>query len=317
MLLTLGGCAGNRPPKDPAGLERFEFTKLVMGVKARVVVYSPGEAPARAAAAAAFARMEDLDRILSDYRPDSELSLLPARAAGRWTELSPELSEVLRLARRISDLGDGAFDVTVGAMSREWRAARQEGRLPSPEALAAARAVSGWEKLELHTSESRARVAAPGMRLDLGGIGKGYAAREASRTLQALGARSHLVALAGDIVVGDAPPGADGWRIGIDLGRGSEGSIDLVNRAVSTSGDAAQFVEVDGVRYSHILDPRTGIGVTTRTACVVVAEDGAIADAAATAVCVLGADRGAALLRSLGVNGLVLEGDRRVRVGGW
>jgi thiamine biosynthesis lipoprotein len=313
ILLVLGGCRS--APRGAGALERFEFTKLVMGVKARVVVYSPGEERARAAAAAAFTRMEELEQIMSDYRPDSELSRLPGRAVGEWAGVSRELWEVLALARAVSEASGGAFDVTCGGLSRLWREGRREGRLPDAEALKAALAASGWQKLEVHPNEPAVRLAVHGMRLDLGGIGKGYAAREAAKVLREFGARSHLVALAGDVVVGDPPPGVGGWRIEIDLASGSEGFIELRNAAVSTSGDSEQYVEADGVRYSHILDPRTGLGVTRRVACVVVAEDGAVADALGTAVCVLGAERGEELACRFKASALVREGNGTRRIG--
>ena len=132
----------------------------------------------------------------------------------------------------------------------------------------------------------------PGMQLDLGGIAKGYAADEALATLRARGIKSALVAVGGDIAIGDAPPGQQGWRIGLEpVG----GELLLHNAAVSTSGDTEQFREIGGVRYSHIIDPKTGRGITSRIAVTVVARRGLEADPIATAISVLGEERGRAL----------------------
>lgn len=265
----------------------------------RIVVYAPDEETAVRACQAVFKRAADLEQIMSDYRPDSELMKLCSRAVGKWVRISRELFYVLQRAQKLASQTSGAFDVTVGNLVQLWRRARQLKKLPSETELAEARAKTGWQKMNLNVRLRIVRLQTAGMRLDLGGIAKGYACDEALKTLRRRRLPHALIEMGGDIVVGDAPPGQDGWRIDIALDDWERGVTSLNrpsfhgvhglrNAAVSTSGDTEQFVEIDGVRYSHIVDPRTGLGLTTRAMATVVARDGLTSDSLATAACVLG-----------------------------
>lgn len=285
----------------------------------RIVVYAPGEETAVRACQAVFKRAADLEQIMSDYRPDSELMKLCSRAVGKWGRVSRELFYVLQRAQKLASQTSGAFDVTVGNLVQLWRRARQLKKLPSEAELAEARAKTGWQKMNLNVRLRAVRLQTAGMRLDLGGIAKGYACDEALKIFRRRRLPHALIEMGGDIVVGDAPPGQDGWRIDIALddettmltGRQKDGrtggreektvrnpkftirnwrdpNSGLRNAAISTSGDTEQFVEIDGVRYSHILDPRTGLGLTTRAMATVTARDGLTSDSLATAACVLG-----------------------------
>ena len=278
---------------------RFEFAEPHMGTTARVVLYAVTETEARELATRAFARIAELDSRLSDYRPDTELMALCRAAGGPPVSVSEDLYTVLSSAQRISERTDGAFDVTVGPISRIWRRARATGQPPDAATLATARAFVGYGQIELLSGRT-VRLAKVGMLLDLGGIAKGYAAGEAVKTLRALGAPHVLVAIGGDIVAGDAPPGARGWRIAIaPLGpavRSNIAPLMLRAAAVSTSGDAEQHVEHQGTRYSHILTPLTGRAVEGQRGVSVRADDGLVADALATALSVLGYQRGLSLI---------------------
>lgn len=282
-----------------ARLERFEYAQIAMGVRARVELYAEGEHSAIAAAHAAFARIDALDRTLSDYMPTSELSQLSARSGGEPIEVSADLYRVLERSIEVSRASDGAFDVTIGPLVQLWRAARASGELPSAAAIDDARSRVDWRAIELDPQRRTARLAKRGMQLDVGAIGKGYAADAALETLRAAGITRCLVALSGDIRVGDPPPGRDGWRIASSVPEvdpaGPRG-LTFADRGISTSGDTEQFVEIGGARYSHIVDPRTGLGLTSRTSVVVIAPDATTADALATAACVLGPSAGLALV---------------------
>jgi FAD:protein FMN transferase len=298
MLLTLcalSACALQTPV--PATASRFEFTALRMGVKARVVLYGDHEESARAAAAAAFARIAELEAIMSDYRPDSELSRLSEAAIDRDVEVSQDLLLVLVRAREFSEASGGAFDVTIGPLSALWRSARAEGRLPGAEELREARERVGYPLMEINQGAATVRLRASGMKLDLGGIAKGYAVQEALTVLHEHGHARCLVALAGDIAVGDPPPGAQGWRIAVETCIGEPTAVVLSNACISTSGATEQFVEIGGVRYGHIIDSRTGLGSTRRTAAVVITPDGTEADALGTCLYLLGVEDAATLLR--------------------
>ncbi len=298
-LLLAAGCA--MPCRDGSPLRRFEFSQPQMGLPFRIVLYSVDEASGKAAAGAAFARISQLNGILSDYDADSELSRL-SRAAGeeRAVKLSDDLWNVLACAQALAQRTGGAFDVTVGPIVIQWRKARRENKLPPPTRLAEARAAVGWEKLRLDPRARTAKLLAPGMRLDLGAIAKGYAVDEAQKVLRARGITRALVAGGGDMAVSDPPPGQSGWRIEVaplDVTHAPPARFVLLRRrALATSGDVFQHVEIDGVRYSHIVDPRTGLGLTDHSLVTVIARDCMAADSLATAVSVLGPGEGIALV---------------------
>jgi thiamine biosynthesis lipoprotein len=270
-----------------------------MGTTFTITVWADDEAVARAAAREAFARAANLNRIMSDYLPSSELMKLCAGAGGPAVQVSPELFSVLERARRVSEETDGAFDVTVGPIVRLWRKARKSIRLPEREALEKARALTGWRMMTLDPRERKVRLEKAGMLLDLGGIAKGYTADEMLAVLKKHGLPRALVACGGDLRLGEPPPGKDGWAIDIDPVAPGEKPhrLTLKECAISTSGDASQFVEIDGVRYSHILDPRTGKPLTVRMSATVLAPDGITADSLTKAVAVLGPEKGFAVLK--------------------
>jgi thiamine biosynthesis lipoprotein len=268
-----------------------------MGLAVRIVLYAAHERPAREAARAAFARIEALDQIMSDYRADSELRRLERRS-GEWVPASTELFDVLERAVAIAHATDGAFDPSVGPLVALWREARTSGRMPPRAALDAAHARVGWRHIELDAMRRTVRLGMPDMRLDLGGIAKGYILQNALRTLRSHGISRALLEAGGDIVVGDAPPGREGWTIETPLADKvfRRRAARLTNAALATSGPTAQFVEIDGTRYSHVIDPHSGLGITNQFIACVIAEDAATADALATALTILGPDRATALL---------------------
>jgi thiamine biosynthesis lipoprotein len=282
---------------------RHEFREPHMGTQFRLVLYTPDEPSANAASRAAFDRIAQLDAMLSDYQPDSELMQLCAKAGGPPVPVSEELYFVLSRAIDTAKRSDGAFDPTVGPIIRLWRHARRQHKLPDPARIAEARKLVGYENVRVNAEDRTVELLKARMQLDLGGIAKGYAADEAMAVLKKHGVTRALVAASGDIVVSDPPPGESGWTIGIAPPEGAtkppRDFLLLRNTAVSTSGDTEQFVEIDGRRYSHIVDPATGLGLTNRLQVTVVAATGTASDSLATAVCVLGVDRGLKLIESL------------------
>ncbi|MCW5941776.1 MAG: FAD:protein FMN transferase [Fimbriimonadaceae bacterium] len=284
--------------REPEPVERrFEYSRVSMGVRVNVTLYAQDEALAERAAVAAFERFDALEAIFSDYRPDSEAMKLCDRAIEAPVAASEDLVRVLRRSLELAKRSDGAFDPTVGPLVRLWREARKTGRLPGAAAIEAARAQTGWQYVRV--DGNRVSIAKRGLRLDFGGVAKGDACDQALAAITERGVRRAMVEAGGDIALSDPPPGTKGWRIAI-LGRDGPPEV-LANTAISTSGDAAQFVEIDGVRYSHIVDPRTGIGMTNRLQATVIAPRGLTTDPLATAVCVLGEEAGSALARREGV----------------
>jgi thiamine biosynthesis lipoprotein len=273
-----------------------------MGVEVRIVLYADADPSAQRAARAAFHRIAQLEDVMSDYRSESEVRRLEGRVES-WVPVSDELFAVIERAIAVAEATDGAFDPTVGPLVALWRTARRAGQLPSSGTLDSARSLVGWRQVALDSTRQRVRLMRAGMRLDLGGIAKGFILQRALEALHAQGVRSALVEAGGDIALGDAPPARNGWVIAV-----GDTALVLANTSVATSGPRTQFVEIAGVRYSHIVDPRSGLGITSSRQATVVATDGALADALATALTVLDADgRARALARFPGAQGSVSE----------
>ena len=275
-----------------------------MGVPWTITVYA-SEAAAHAAIAAAFAEISRLEGILSDYDPDSELSQLSAAApTSAPVAVGDDLWRVLSTAVAWRDRSGGAFDPTVGPLTTLWRQARRSGVMPRADKLAAARQAVGPDMLVLDEDRRTAMLVAPAMRLDLGGIGMGYAIDRGMEVLAERGIGSAMIDASGDIAVSGPPPGVAAWTIEVAaLAGGGDGrrpmTLELVDAAVTTSGDAFQAVEIDGVRYSHVVDPRTGLGVAGPAAVTVIAADCTTADAVATAANVLGPEAGLAFVETV------------------
>lgn len=307
LAILARGLAGEPAPT------RFEFSQVHMGTRFRIVLYAPDAATATRAAQAAFHRIAELDQVMSDYRPDSELMHLCRRAGGPPVKVSEDLFRVLAKSQEVARQSSGAFDITVGPVVRLWRRARRQHELPDPESLSEALRLVGYKNLRLDSSRRSALLLKRGMMLDLGGIGKGDAADQALLVLKKYGIQAALVAGGGDIAVGASPPEPDkpgGWRIGI-APLGSPGApptrfVYLHDAGISTSGGAEQHVEIGGIRYSHIIDPRTGKALTGRSSVTVIGPDDITADALATAISVMGPRQGIKLVQSLPGTGVLI-----------
>lgn len=287
-FLDVTTCAG-----QSLNSTRYEYAESLMGTEFRIVVYASSASVADSASASAFAHARELEGRLSDWISDSELNRLSSLAGSdSCASASPDLLAVLSRAQHFAQLSGGSFDVTVGPLTRLWRRAIRRGELPHETALQNALESVGYQKLSVDTIRKCVHLSAPDMRLDLGGIAKGYAADEMLKTLRSQGLSMVLVDAGGDIVVGEPPPGNPGWRVETST-VGESGDIvsenvTVSNAAVASSGDRYRFLEVDAVRYSHLVDPLTGRGITARRLVTVVAPSGAEADALASAISVMG-----------------------------
>ena len=299
-------------------LRRFEYSQVHMGGAVRITLYAESESKAEAGAKAAFGRFAELEQVLSDYRPSSEISQLCRSAIYGPVKISNDLYRVLRHALDMAKASDGAFDPTIGPLVGLWRDARRTGKLPDPSAIAAARERVGWQYVDLDDRTRTVFLRKHNLKVDFGGIAKGDACDQAIAELERLGIRSALVEAGGDIVMSAAPPDAIGWKIEL-TGKGpfllerislpaGEMSIYLKNMAISTSGDAEQFVEFDGKRYSHIVDPKTGFGLTSRIQATVIARRGLTTDPLATTMCVLGPEQGRKVLSRYHARGIFMRG---------
>ena len=286
-----------------AAPQKFVFEKAEMGIRFTITLFAESEETAKAASDSAFVRITELNRVFSDYEDDSELNLLSRTSGtGKKVPVSPELWIVLSRAREMAERTGGAFDPTCGPLTAAWRRARRKNELPSPALVAEMRARCGWQKLRLDPETKTAELLAPEMRLDLGAIAKGYACDQALKLIRERGHPAALVAGAGDMAVGDPPPGKKGWRIAIDPLDAEDGVpspatviVELAHCGIATSGDRYQRLQIGGKRYSHILDLRTGQPLTDHSLVTVIASDCMAADSLSTALSAIGPKDGPAL----------------------
>lgn len=271
--------------KPAQNLSRFHYSQIHMGVRVDITLYAESEEQANSAAKAAFKRFDELDAIMSDYRVDSELNKFCLSGYKNFIKLSEDLFTVLNFSQALAKETNGAFDVTCGSLVVLWREAKNTNSLPTQEQINIAKQASGYQNLILDSKSKSAKLN-KNIQLDLGGIAKGYACEQAMQELKKNNIKSAMIQAGGDIVVSNPPPKEKGWKISI-FGSNSQPLI-LNNCAISTSGDAEQFVEINGKRYSHILDPRTGLGLTSRIQVTVISQSGMVSDALATALCIMG-----------------------------
>jgi len=281
----------------------------VMGTFARVVAVAMEEEKGRECVEAGFEVIEQVDNSMSDYKSDSELSMVNREAFEKDVKISAELFDVLRKSVEYSRKTAGAFDVTVGPLVDLFRLAEEEGFTPTEEQIAGAKEKVGYEKLKLDEQNMTVKFAVEGMRIDLGGIAKGYSIDKAIKIMQKCGAIGAMVDIGGDIKCFGAPPtGKKFWKIGLqepgDMKEGvAEGELSLVlsltDAAIATSGDYRRYVLLDGKKYSHIIDARTGAGSEGLSSVTIISDDAIDADALATAVSVMGTEKGLELIESL------------------
>ena len=285
-------------------MQRFTYSRPTMGTVFTVTLYAADEALAQSASEAALQRVEDINQVASDYLPESELSRLNRAPDHQAIPLSPDLFRLLDLSLKTAQVTDGAFDITCTYAVQLWRRARRQHKMPTQDQVDHAIAMTDWRALKLDPTKNTVMKLKPDLQIDLGGIGKGYAAHEALQSLKRRGLPQALVAGSGDLAIGDPPPGEAGWDVTLRTFEKPEEKdrlvhIRLKNCGCSTSGDLHQFLELDGQRYSHIVDPKTGLGLTHRIACTIIAPTGADSDAYDTPMCVLGKEAGLKLVANL------------------
>ncbi|WP_157974401.1 FAD:protein FMN transferase [Lewinella sp. IMCC34183] len=274
---------------------RVTVERAAMGTPWAMTVYALDTAAARRAIDSAYARVEQIEQSMSDYRADSEINRLARLPPRRFYPVSADLYRVLRFSRTLARRSRGAFDPTVGPLTKVWRRAFRQQRFPGKETVRAARARVQWQCLRLGRGD-RVWLGRDSMQLDLGGVAKGYALDAAAAVLVEAGLPRFLIDGGGDLLLGDPPPQRAGWRIRVPAG-----PVDTSRVAVATSGSRFRYLEHDGQRYSHLIDPRTGYGLTDPREVTVVAPTAMVADALASAASVIGEGkkrRVAALFRS-------------------
>ncbi|MBI1952035.1 MAG: FAD:protein FMN transferase [Acidobacteria bacterium] len=280
-----------------------------MGTAVEIAVAQASPDRAGEAIAAGMGEVERLDRLLSHFRADSEIGRINRRAGKEETLVSSETLEVIEKALHVSRLSGGAFDPTIGPVFRLWNF--REGKIPPPAALRERLSLVDYRKVRLDRIRSTVFLARSGMELDLGAVAKGYAVDRASAVLRGRGIENFLINAGGDLRVGGGKGKGVPWEIGIRHPRLSSGLIArlrLTQAAVATSGDYEKFFLRGGERYHHILDPATGLPARKCQSVTVLAPEALPADALATAVFVLGPERGLDLVFRLeGVHVLLVN----------
>lgn len=278
---------------------RFEFSHPQMGTLFQIIVFGTDSIEVKKAVSAAFARIDTLNACLSDYLENSEISRLSrswSKKSGNWVSVSPDLWEILRASQIVSHQSKGAFDITIGPLSKLWRRAFRQQVFPNMDEIQSEKAKVNYHWLKIRQSNRQVLLTHSNMRLDAGGIAKGFAVDEATEVLRRYGFESTLVIGGGDLRVGAAPPEKLGWTIGTKTMTTAQTLKDttmvLVNAAVSTSGDTYRYLESQGKRFSHIIDPRTGLGINHHGLTRIQAPTSTLADVLATTINVLGPEKG-------------------------
>jgi thiamine biosynthesis lipoprotein len=293
-------------PKGPIGIN--SGYRMVMGTFARVVVVAANRDIANKCIEAAFAEIYKVDELMSSYKSDSQISIVNREGFNRTVEVSDSVYEVLQRSIEFSRLTDGAFDITVGPLVDLFHSSEKTEVAPSEEEIAQAKAKVGFEKLELNDQNKTVRFTVEGMRLDLGGIAKGYAVDKAIEAAKKAGAMGAMVDIGGDIrCFGKTPKGKDNWLIGLQNPSTSSDAgennilleLKLTGQAVATSGDYQQFVLIKDKRYSHIINRQTGTSSEGLSSVTIIADNATDTDSLATAVSVMGVEKGLALIEKL------------------
>ncbi|MEO5912763.1 MAG: FAD:protein FMN transferase [Luteolibacter sp.] len=289
--------------------EELTFERGLMGTRFAITCHSSDPEMAKQAAEAAFDEAERINQVASDYIADSELLAISKHPAGTPVTVSPLLFRLLSEARDLAEKSGGSFDPTLGPLTRLWRESRRRNHLPDPATLENARSATGWRNLALNSGNLTVTFSKPSMRLDLGGIAKGQSADAMLVVMKNHGIPRTCITAGGDIRLGDPPPDSSGWKIGVRTFDNDHDTriLELANCAVSTSGDLHQSITIDGTRYSHIIDPATGLGLTREVAATVVAPTATLSDALATACCAAAGGKARAMAIAAGATHVYLE----------
>ena len=262
-----------------------------MGSPLNIVFVAHDSVEARILSEKCFALVDSFNLIYSDYDPNSELSHLNALAGKGKQNVSPAMLDILLASQKAYQQSKGAYDISIGPLSMVWRKARKTKLFPDSSSVVKARQLIGLSRIRIDSTHHSILMPVEGMRLDLGGIAKGYVAQKIVNFLKDQGIKQSLADAGGDMAMGDSPNTSQGWVVGVNVPETTDellqGYLVLHNMAVATSGDAYQYIAHNGKKYSHIIDPRTGYGIQSQRNVTVIAENGTDADWLATACSIL------------------------------
>lgn len=313
-MIVLAGCLHAGTASSPVVLKRAQ---MQMGTIVQITAVAPTEAAAQQAVTAGFQEIRRLEGLLSTWIPTSELSRVNEAAGREPVKVGPETMLILKRSIEMAGLTEGGFNIAIGPAVDVWKVT-EETRIPDEAELARLKPLIDLSQVRLDERTGTAHLAKPGMRVDVGGIGKGFAADRAVVVMQATGAMAGVVALSGDIKTFGKMPDGSPFLFGIQHPR-KEGAIlarvELQDEAISTAGDYERFFIRDGVRYHHILDPATLQPARGCQSVTIIAREGMVADGLDTGIFVMGPDRGMELVERLpGVEAVIVDSHGEVRV---
>jgi len=290
---------------------RFSFSEQKMGSPLNIIFYAQDSVNANKLARTCFELIDSLNHIFSNYDSSSELTSINNNAGIAKNIASPLMWELIMQSKEAYFKSKGAYNIAMGPLTQLWRTARRLKQFPSQVQIKNKLILCNFNKIQLNDFNHSIYLTAKGMQLDFGGIGKGYIAQKVVDYLKKEGITTSLVDAGGDIVLGDAPPNKKGWTVGVNQPEKADDllpeKLQLHNLSVATSGDVYQFIEHNGKKYSHIIDPSTGYGVTSLRNVTVIANDGALADWLATACSILPINEAKKLALSLHAELLITE----------
>ena len=319
FLLSLSNCTKRE--------QMYKESRVLMDTFCTITVVSPSKEKAGQAIDAGFAEIKKLDTLLNYFSDESEISAINRAAGIMPVRVSDETLEIIEKMVDIAKATNGAFDSTIAPVIRRWKFSKDSSApsIPPREAIEQALRLVDYKKIKINSGVSEIYLEEKGMELDLGGIAKGYAADKAVDAIRGKGIKAALVAVAGDIRGFGLNLSGQGWKVGIRNPRPEAESerpwedifavLHLKDRAISTSGDYQRFFIKDGKRYHHILDPETGFPADSGLISVsVIAPEGYLSDSLSTAVFVLGPEQGMTLLESMGLDGVLIDADKKLLV---
>lgn len=314
IIPMAASCVEMQPASPPIVSKRIQ---MHMGTLVTVTAVASDKNVGDRAVQAAFDEIKRLEQLLSTWRSDSELSQVNAQAGHRPVQVSPDTFQLVLRALDIAALTHGGFNIALGPAIETW-SVTEEQRIPGDKELRRLKPFVDWTRIQVDRERRTIYLPHKGMRIDVGGIGKGYAADRAVEEMKQVGARGGVVALSGDIKTFGVLPDQTGFPVGIRHPREEDALIaviDLTDEAISTAGDYERFFERDGVRYHHILDPQTLQPARACQSVTVIAKEGVAADGLDTGVFVLGPERGMALVERLpDVEAIIIDGEGRMTV---
>lgn len=300
-----------------AGEGIFKKSKTLMGTEMEITVVSADEKKAYTAIEAAFAEIRRIEELMSTYIPESQLSKINSAAGKKAVKVDEELIRLIKRATEYSEMTEGGFNIAVGPLIKLWKVT-EGGNIPSNDEIRKAKELINYKDIAVDEKKSTVYLRKKGMRIDLGGIAKGYASDRAEIVLKNNGIVSGIVAVAGDINAFGKKVDGNMWRIGIQHPRKKDaflGIIELEDEAVSTSGDYERFFIKDGKRYHHIIDPKTGEPAGKCQSVAIVAKEATATDALSTGIFVMGPEKGMELIERLpDVEGIIIDAKGNIAV---